>query len=441
MLVCGIQRCRGRATALRGHISLPLFRNAYFLIASSVLSSALGFPFWALAARLYGAGTVGRASALLSAMAVVAGVAALGLPSVLVRYLPSSGAQARRYVFRSYAIAAVGGLVLGALAAALTGVWSPSLRFVSTDSPWFALFVLGTAISAISTLQDSVLTGLREARWVPLENVFASVVKIGLIVVLARSYAHAGVVISWVVALVASLVPVNAAIFVKFLPQFIDQHRLRAQTWVSRDVRRLVVGNYVGDLASLVITFSLPVIVLDLSGARQAGYFYVPWMLSLAMRFIAQNMSTSMTVETSMSEESRSANLRDVVRTLLWLLLPLVAVVVIVAPYLLDVFGPGYSRAGTSAVRILALGILPHAVAMLGLGIARLRHDGRFVAAIQTADAVTMVAVTFILVPMIGIEGAALAWLTAQTVAALLSVGTVWKVFRPGIDRVDPAAS
>ena len=40
---------------LRKHLSDPLFKNAYFLMLSSITSAGLGFFFWIIAARFYSA--------------------------------------------------------------------------------------------------------------------------------------------------------------------------------------------------------------------------------------------------------------------------------------------------------------------------------------------------------------------------------------------------
>ena len=39
---------------LAGEVRLPLFRNAYALFGSSLISSGLGFVYWAIAGRLAG---------------------------------------------------------------------------------------------------------------------------------------------------------------------------------------------------------------------------------------------------------------------------------------------------------------------------------------------------------------------------------------------------
>lgn len=426
-----------RGSAIREHLSAPLFRNAYFLILSSTLTSALGLPFWALAARNYTAASLGRASAVISALSLISGTAQLGLEAILPRYLPGSGDRTLRFVLRAYGLSAAVALVLGTLAAWTSQWWSPPLSFLGGDASWFLLFVASAVTWTISSLQDSVMTGLHKARWVPVENVSFGLAKIVLVVMLAASYPRAGVVLSWSAPLVLILIPVNAAIFVRFIPRHVRLTAGLPQTWASGDLRRLLIGNFAGDFSSLVIAFYLPILVLNLAGPRQAAYFFVPWTISIGLRYISQNMATSMTVETGYDEAKRRRNLLSASVGTFRLLVPAVIVVLIAGPFILGLFGHGYERAGTSALRLLALGTIPHAVSTLGLGLARVRHDGRFVGIVQVTDACVMLALSALLVPSIGIEGAAVGWIAAQTVAAAMSGRLLWRAVRGPAAVVD----
>jgi hypothetical protein len=57
----------------------PLLRSAYSLMLNVVLTSALGFAFWVAATRMFSSSTVGRDSALLSAMLTLSTICQLNL--------------------------------------------------------------------------------------------------------------------------------------------------------------------------------------------------------------------------------------------------------------------------------------------------------------------------------------------------------------------------
>jgi O-antigen/teichoic acid export membrane protein len=313
------------------------------------------------------------------------------------------------------------------------------LRFLGTDPDWFAIFVAMTVAMTVSNLQDSVMTGLREAKWVPLENVAFALAKIGFVVGFAATQPHKGIVLAWLVPLAATLGPVNIAIFARFVPRHSRLAGAGPATWPGAQLRRVMLGNFAGGVSSLVITFLMPILVLNIKGAREGAYFFVPWTISTALRLVAQNVATSMTVEAGFDEEQWPTHLRRAAKAIARLLLPAVLVILVGGHQLLELFGSSYAREGTSALRLLALGTLPHALSMLGLGLARIRHDGRFVALVQTTDAGTMLALSIILIPAMGFAGAGVAWLVAQTLAAALSARALVRGFR---DRpeVPPAA-
>jgi O-antigen/teichoic acid export membrane protein len=86
----------GIAASLATHLSEPMRRSAYALIAGTGLTSLLGIVFWLLAARLLPAEAVGTGTALISAMTFLATLSTLGLRNSLVRFLAPAGASARR---------------------------------------------------------------------------------------------------------------------------------------------------------------------------------------------------------------------------------------------------------------------------------------------------------------------------------------------------------
>ena len=72
---------------LKKHLSDPLFKNAYFLMFSSLTSAGSGF-FWVIAARFYSTANIGLASAIISAMGLISMLSLLGFDISLVRFLP-----------------------------------------------------------------------------------------------------------------------------------------------------------------------------------------------------------------------------------------------------------------------------------------------------------------------------------------------------------------
>jgi O-antigen/teichoic acid export membrane protein len=83
---------------LKIHFDVPLYRNAYYLMANAATTSLLGFVFWMVVAKFYSPVDVGLASATISAMGLLASLSNLGLGFGLIRFLPSAKGKATRMV-------------------------------------------------------------------------------------------------------------------------------------------------------------------------------------------------------------------------------------------------------------------------------------------------------------------------------------------------------
>ena len=64
-----------------------IFSDSLILIANAVLLAGFGFVFWALAARIHTATTVGLFSGVTAAVVMLATVASLGVPNTFLRHL------------------------------------------------------------------------------------------------------------------------------------------------------------------------------------------------------------------------------------------------------------------------------------------------------------------------------------------------------------------
>lgn len=404
---------------LRGHFNDRLYRTGYFLIIGTGMTSLLGVAFWALAARSYSAHLVGLNAAAISAMSLVSGVCSLGLSSVLIRYLPIAGTATTRLVTTSYGLTATLSLVCGALVALTSSIWSPSLSFLQSGG-WLIGFTLATAANTIFTLQDSVLTGLRAARWIPLENSLYAGGKLALLLALAVALPFSGPFVAWNAPLLPAVIIINYLIFRHLIPADESVGSLHRRT-----VIKMAAGNYGGNLFALAGTMYLPVLVANLTSPADAAYFYVPWLFSLSLQLVALNMMTSLTVEAALDMEAMRRLVRRTLLHSMRLVLPLVVLTLVVAPWALLVFGQNYAEAGTPLLRWLAIGALPNVIVVLGVSVARIEHRGWAVIVPQAAHAAMVIGLSAILLPSLGIKAVGIAWVGSQSLIAAVMMATI----------------
>jgi O-antigen/teichoic acid export membrane protein len=432
-----VERSR-RRSRLRGHLDDRLYRTGYYLIIGTGITSLLGVAFWALAARSYSAHEIGQNAAAISAMTLVSGVCSLGLSAVLIRYLPIAGTADRRLVWWSYGVTTILSLAFGALVAASSSVWSPTLSFLQ-EPAWLAGFTLATAATTIFTLEDSVLTGLGEARWIPLENSLYSAAKLVLLVALSAALPQSGPFVAWNAPLLPAIVLVNLLIFRRLLPRYKSFGELD-----RRKVINMAAGNWGGNLFALVGNMYLPILVANQVSAAQAAYFYVPWMVCISLQLVSINLIISLTVEAARDMRQLRQMTRRTFAHSMRLVAPLAVFTALIAPLALLVFGQAYADAGTTLLRLLAIGAIPNVFVALGIGVARIEHKGQWVALVDGAQVVILLGGSALLLPDVGIEAVGYTWAGSQVLLAGVLLVTILRPLllsgRPIDEEPRPAA-
>lgn len=420
----------------------PLLRTGHLLILSSGVSGAMGVVFWSYAARHYRPALVGQGSAAVSVLNLIGAVAQLNLMSVLLRFVPTRGGSARRLIVGVYglSVAASGLLGLGFVLAA--GSVSPNFHFF--QSPAVAVtFVLAALLWPLSVLQDSALTALRHPGWVVAENLVLATVKVGAVAVLALLLPAAGIVGSWAAALVVSVVVANLYLFARALPARAGEPVIEELSLPS--LARFVGPDYAASLFQQVAVAGLPLLIVAVVGDVGNAYFAVAWNLAYALYLVSTNMGYSLVVESASDQDAVVANLFRVVRHLLPPVCGAALILTVFAPFVLGFFGAPYAHHGVTVLRLLALSAIPNVLACSACNVARVCRRTGVSLAVNATTCVIVVGLSLALLPSMGIDGVALAWLVSQLVvsAALVVFRQAWLPgwrADPGLDHlVTPA--
>jgi O-antigen/teichoic acid export membrane protein len=429
---------------LRSHLRVPLYRNAYALSLSALGSAGLGSIFWAVSARVYDRDVVGTSSAAVAALAFVAGVAGLYLDGALYRFLPRAGAASMRLVLIAALVTAVAGAVGAGVFLVGLPIWAPDLSFLRSSPATIAGCVAATVTTSLLVLQDAALTGLRRTTWVPIKNLTYNSLKLPTLVLLAMSAPRYGILLSWIVP--GGLVAVGAAFFIhgRAIPAAIRRHRASAQAGrplpqepLDRNhVARYAAGNYVGYLCNLSYRTLPPIVVLHAAGSGAAASFYPPWLLATSISLLVTNLSVSLVVEGALERDRLAMHTRQALLQTARLILPAAALLALLAPYLLRIFGDTYAKDGTTLLRLLAIGLIPGAVCIIGFGTARVRDHVRSIIVNQFVIAAITLGLGGALVRPLGLAGVGVAALAAQSIIAVVLTLTE---LRPTLGEPDRA--
>lgn len=410
-----------RLASLRAHLNAPLFRNAYALVVNTGITAVLGFVYWVVAARLFTTADVGLAAAAISAMTLLAGISLLNMEAVLVRFIPIAGRHTRRLVLGVFAGCSVLALISSTIFIVGLPVWTPSLDFLVTHFNGLG-FIGATLAWSYFILLDGILVGLGRAVWVPVENALFGMAKLAFLLAFVGERPF-GIFASWSLAAALVVIPFALLILLRFIPAHMEKPVPGAQ--LTRETfRSYAAGDYVGSVFDLAAISLLPLIVTHWAGAEENAYFYQSWIIAYTLILVANNTARALTVEAARDASQLHSYGRVVLKHTLKLLTPIVAGVVILAPWILSVFGTAYAAEGTLTLRILALAALPHAVILLGLVTARLQHQLKTVIVIQGVIATITLGTAVTLVERMGSLGAAIGWFSAQLIVAILLLAT-----------------
>jgi O-antigen/teichoic acid export membrane protein len=425
-----------RISSIRGLLardaSEPLLRSAYSLMLNVVLNSALGFIFWIAAARLFPANVVGRDSALIAAMLTLSTICQLNMSSGILRFLPIVKLDPTRAVMGAYALTGAATTLFGVMFVIIAPAVSHNYHFLRDDSGIAWAFVIAAVLWGVFALQDAVLTAMRRAPWVPIENSTFGVLKIAALpLLLAASSGHA-VFIAWVVPMAMLLIPVNYLIFVKVIPKWpgrgTELSPVERFGWGG--LTRFLAQDYLGGIFTQAASTMLPVLIVALLGSSENAYFYIPFTIVSAFDLLFVNVASSLTVEGAMAEARFPLLAQVIVQRFRFVLIPGVLVLVSCASLILLPFGPRYVQAGAPVLRLLACASAFRAVVTLFVVICRIEGRASRILAIQAAIFTMVISLAIVLGKTDGIEGVALAWLIANAIAGCVAALPVIEIMR-----------
>jgi len=406
----------------------PLSRGGLALTVNTGLTGVLGFGYWLIAARLFSTYAVGIAGALVAGTTLFSGLGQLNLSGMLMRFLPTAEGKSRRLVLLTYAYAATVSAVLAAIS--LVGIRffaSPTspLRLSTVES---TAFVMAVAATAIFTIQDSVLVGVRRAVWVPAENGAFGLAKIGVLFVLAPARNAFALFGAWMIPLTLTIPVISAVLFHKFLPEA-SRHRraLQSRRWalLGREMRsgiiRFAIGDATGGLFTQAWMYLLPVIITASLGPSLNALYFTSFLFSGTVDQIAINYASPLTVEGARSPDQVTVLVRSTLRQTFFIVVPVVAMLVIVCPWLLRAFGDKYLSA-IPLLRLLLIACLPRALSAIYYAYCRIERTTYKSAIVQGYVCIAMLSTVSLMAHSIGLVGIGIVAVAVQASAGGISL-------------------
>ena len=410
----------GTATSkerLRQLFGISLYRNALYLVIVNLALPATGLAFWVIAARFYSAEDVGLASAIIAAMALLASLSTLGLNFGLIRFLPHSGQNANPMINSCFTISGLASIVLCVIFFAGLSIWSPALLFLRQNPTYLAAFIVFTVANALSLMVNDTFIAERRSGFALARGLIFGVLRLPLPILLAAFFHSFGIFASWGISLAVALV-ISVLIF---LPRAQTGYRLLPTISKSavNEMMHFSLANYISNQFWFLPSFILPIMVLNLLGAELNAYFYIAWVVGSALAMVPFAIAMALFAEGSYNKQRLGADAWRSLKLTSLIIVPVVIVIVIIADKLLLLFGSSYSESGTMLLRIMALSTFPTAINYIYLSIKRVEKKLAVLLKLTAFIAIATLALSYLLLPRIGINGAGIAWLGSQGVVAV----------------------
>lgn len=388
-----------------------LFRNSVFLVASTAIMSVLGFGFWLFVAHLYTPEQVGAASALIAVATLLGNISLLGLDASIVRFLPSSKNKSRDI---NTAILAVGGVAI--LAALLYVFAGPALGIVVplVDEDWERVAFIGLiAIVGINSLTDAVFIANRRAELHTATYTVLSFVKLLLPLGMVQ-FGAMGIFAAYAFAILSSL------LLTFYLMRRYTNYRVSvAPSWqLIVKTRRYTTHNYAGRLLSSVTAQLMPVFILAHLGADHVAYFSMAWTMANFLYIIPAAIAQSLLAEGATTPSDKKHHIRHAIRLISMIIVPIIAIAILAAPYLLHIFGVQYASGSTTVFQILAFATLFIAINEVSTTILNITHRSSGVVASQLCTLVVTFSAALVLIPL-GLVGMGIALLLGNAAASI----------------------
>jgi O-antigen/teichoic acid export membrane protein len=392
----------------------PLYRQSYYLLASTGVSAVTGLAFWVVAAHRTTPDVLGVAAGLVAATAFLSYLTSFALPYAMLRF-GGPDHQISSLVNLGVAFSAATSLVAALLFAVLAPVVAPTLGHQLAGPTDVVLFGLAGVGAGIGVLLDNVLAARHRGGAVLVRNTVAGLARPALVAFAAADDPRP-------VYLAATMpVLVTAVAVYLLLPKLLPGVTLFAfqADPTARAAASFAAHTMPGSLLSGAPQFALPLIAVGVLAAHEYAYFYTAWSVAQIV-YLVPAVISNITLSQS---TSGSDHLRRARRFCLLLIAPASAIGILGTGPLLPLYGEAYVDGASTPLRLLLLAAVPWAILMLTKTQLRLEHRFVAVTALTAVFCASSLGLPFLVGSAAGVTGMAAGWLVAVVASGVIGWG------------------
>jgi O-antigen/teichoic acid export membrane protein/ribosomal protein L40E len=407
-----------------------LLANVSSLVGTYVITSALGFVYWIIAARYYPAQSVGIASAANSAMTLIGLLSIFGLGTLLIGELQNHPGKEAGIISAALILVATVGGGVAIVFAYVAPFFSAELQPLRASLLVVLIFAAGVSFHAVTQVFDQSLIGLLRGDLQLWRNTIFAIVKL-LILACAGLWlaSKAGIVIyaTWAAGNAFSLLALG--IFVIGNGAWRKIFR-RPQWGFLRGLKSAALEHHTLNLIIQVPALALPLIVTVMLSATKNAWFYASFMLANMAFMITYSVTTVLFATSASQVNVLVSRIRVTIGIALLACTGANIVLWLGAKELLGLFGHSYADEAQWSLRILSLVAFPIIIKYHFVALARIeKRIARVLLPMVFGTLFELVAAATGAY-MAGLTGLSLGWLIAVTAEGVMMFPTVYKAVR-----------
>lgn len=397
-----------------------LYKNSFFLMASSVATAGFGFVFWIICARLFSTRDVGIATTIISTTTFISEFSLLGLKNGLIRFLPKSETPNNK-VNTTFNLVSIVSLILALSSLVFISYFSKEIEYINKNIYLVILLVIFLISFSLNQIQEGIFVAYRSAKFVFIKNVLWGILKLTFTILLI-SFGSFGIFSAYALGSLASLTYGFYILKKKF--DFSQAFVIDKTT--IRQIGRFSLGDYIGLFFASVPYFLLPLVIISRLGPESAAFYYIAMQIASVLLIIPSAVNQSLFAEGSHDETDTRVHLISSLKLTFTLLLPLIILILIFGRYILLIFGKHYSDSGLGFLNVMALGGIFIGINQVGHALLHVEKKIKIYISLNLVSATITIILSFLLLKH-GLIGIGIAFLAGSGVISLIYLLILWR--------------
>jgi len=403
------------------NLTSSLLKNSFYLMLTTLTGAGSGFFFWFICAKFYSPEEIGLAAAIISAMGILSVLSRMGLDIGVIRYL-SDEEDKNGMINSCLSSTLLASTVVTFIFLQGVHYFSPKLEIIRNDFFLLIIFIVVTIANSLLVTQGNIFSALRSAKYSFLQNLVA-VLRI-IILPLLIAWGLNGIYLSYGVGIFSAAVLGNyyiLKVLASYKPTFSLKHEILGR------IIRFSFGNYIATIFEAVPNFLLPLLVLNILGAEQNGYFYISWSLSAVLLMIPRSTTMSLFAEGSFQSEKYKNHFLKSTLFIFVTLIPSICIFYIYSENILAIFGIDYAENAVELLQLFSVATIPYAINMLYITTRRIQKKVIEVICVYGFVGIFSIIGGNFLIAYYGLIGVAIAWALGNGIVAVIVSIIIYK--------------